>query len=66
MFDKRALRIYITGAVIVWIGIIVATALMLSGEAFSPMMIVLSGGAFWFIVLVPAWLRTLINANADS
>lgn len=61
MFDTRALRIYLTGAVIVWIGIIVAAAVMLSGETFSTMLPILSGGAVWFVLIVPGWLRTLIR-----
>lgn len=61
MVDTRALRIYLTGAVIVWLGIIAATAVMLSGEAFSTMLPILAGGAVWFVLIVPGWLRTLIR-----
>ncbi|HUZ03533.1 MAG TPA: hypothetical protein VMU89_24575 [Thermomicrobiaceae bacterium] len=56
--SERALRVYLVGAVIVWIGMIAATAIMLGGTAhFSPMLLILSGGALWFVLLVPTVLR---------
>ena len=45
---------YLTGAVIVWVAIIIATAVTLSGTPYlTQMLIILSGGTFWFIVIVP-------------
>jgi hypothetical protein len=62
MLDNRALRNYVIGAVIVWVGIIVATAVMLGGSGeFGNMLIILAAGAIWFVLLVPGWLRTMIH-----
>jgi hypothetical protein len=67
MFDQNALRNYIIGSAIVWFGIFIAMAVMLSGtEEFSGMLIVLSGGAVWFVLLVPGWLRTLVSDKEDQ
>lgn len=62
MFDTRALRNYIIGTVIVWVGIIAAMALMLEGTGeFGNMLIILTGGVVWFLIIVPGWLRTLVQ-----
>jgi hypothetical protein len=67
MFDQRALRNYIVGAAIVWFGIFLAMAVMLSGtEQFAGMLIILSGGAVWFVLLVPGWLRTFVDSNRED
>ena len=54
---QRTRRIYLIGAVIVWVGIIIATAVVLSGTNYAmPMLAILGGGAFWFVVIVPGGL----------
>jgi hypothetical protein len=60
MIDGTVLRNYIIGAVIIWVGVIASAAVILRGtDEFAGMLIVLSAGAVWFVVLVPGWLRTL-------
>lgn len=55
---ERTLRVYLLGAVIVWVAMVAATAVLLGGTAhLSPMLLVLSGGALWFVLLVPTVLR---------
>ena len=58
MFDiKTFRRVYMIGAVIVWVSIIVATSVLLGGTPhLISMLIILNGGAFWFVVIVPAAL----------
>ena len=53
------LNTYLLGAGIVWTGIFLATAVVLQGTPFFGQMLpILSGGAVWFVVLVPgAWSR---------
>lgn len=64
MFNHKALRNYIVGAVIVWIGILLSTAFLLGGTGeFAGMFIILSGGAVWFVLLVPGWLRTFVDSD---
>jgi hypothetical protein len=48
------LQTYVLGAAIVWAGIFIASALLLQGTLyFSQMLPILSGGAVWFVVIVP-------------
>ena len=45
---------YLIGAVIMWVAIIIATAVTLAGTPYlTQILIILGGGAFWFVVLVP-------------
>lgn len=53
----RLQRSYLIGAVIVWVAIIVASAVSLRGTPyFTQMLTILGGGAVWFVVLVPGKL----------
>ncbi len=55
--SERSLRVYLVGAVIVWIGMIAATTVLLGGTAhLTAMLAVLTGGALWFVLLVPSVL----------
>ena len=48
---------YLISAVIVWVSIIIASALILRGTSyFSQMLPVIGGGAVWFVVIVPGIL----------
>ncbi len=48
---------YLISAVIVWVAIIVASAVSLRGTPyFAQMLPILDGGAVWFVVLVPGKL----------
>jgi hypothetical protein len=53
------LHTYLLGAAILWAGIFLASAIVLQGTPyFSQMLPILSGGAVWFVVIVPgAWQR---------
>jgi hypothetical protein len=53
------LQTYVLGATIVWAGIFVASAVLLQGTPhFAQMLPILSGGAVWFVVIIPgAWQR---------
>jgi len=53
------LRTYVLGAAIVWAGISVASAVLFQGTPrFAQLLPILSGGAVWFVVIVPgAWQR---------
>ena len=47
-------RVYLIGAVIVWVAIILASSVILAGTPYlTRILLILSGGVFWFIVLVP-------------
>ena len=50
-------RIYMIADAIVWAGILFGAALVLEGSGyFGKMMLILAGGAFFFLVLLPgAW-----------
>ncbi|MEO8956710.1 MAG: hypothetical protein ABI396_06875 [Ktedonobacteraceae bacterium] len=54
-------RVYLIGSVIVWVGILIGTAVILSGTSyFGQMLPILGSGVFWFIVFVPGayfWTR---------
>lgn len=51
------LRSYLAGSIIIWAGIIVATAVILDGtDRFAQVLPILGGGALWFLVLIPAQL----------
>lgn len=48
---------YEVAAIIVWIGILIASALILAGTPyFIQMLPVLSGGIVWFVVIMPGAL----------
>jgi hypothetical protein len=53
------LSTYAIGAVIVWVAIIAATAVVLAGTPyFAQVLPIVGGGAVWFVVIVPAtWAR---------
>ncbi|MBX6342792.1 MAG: hypothetical protein IRY97_10065 [Thermomicrobiaceae bacterium] len=58
MSDDQVMRAYLIGAAIVWAGIFLASAVVLSGTGqFGRMLPILGGGAVWFVVLVPPLLR---------
>ncbi len=51
-------RSYLIGAAIIWVCIFFATAVILSGTPyFAQVLPVLSGGAVWFVVIIPAILQ---------
>jgi hypothetical protein len=50
-----AMRPYLIGTVIVWAGLIIASAVVLSGTPYLVQILpILGGGAFFFVVLLPA------------
>ena len=52
------LKAYMVGSAIVWMGLILATAIILRGTPyFAQMLPILAGGAVWSIVLAPTALR---------
>ena len=57
--DNGFWRSYLIGAAIVWTGIFLATAIVLAGSpAYGQILPILSGGAVWFVVIIPAaWSR---------
>ena len=59
--SKAFKRAYLIGAVIVWAGIVIGTAVILSGTPyFTQMLPILSGGVIWFIIILPGayfWTR---------
>jgi hypothetical protein len=51
---ERAKIVYLIGAVIVWVAIISASAVVLRGTpTLAQMLPILGGGAFWFVIVVP-------------
>jgi hypothetical protein len=51
---ERPQATYLFGAVVVWVGIIIATTVILGGTShFGEMLPILFGGAFYFIVIAP-------------
>jgi hypothetical protein len=59
--SKTFKRAYLIGSVIVWVSIVIGTAVILSGTPyFAQMLPILSAGVLWFALLVPAayfWRR---------
>ncbi|HET9016738.1 MAG TPA: hypothetical protein VFN57_14155 [Thermomicrobiaceae bacterium] len=56
--DEHAIRAYLIGAVLVWLAMIAGTTALLGGTAsLSPMLLILSAGALWFVLLVPTLLH---------
>ena len=59
--SKTFKRAYLIGSVIVWVSILIGTAVILSGTPyFAQMLPILSAGVIWFIVLLPSayfWTR---------
>jgi hypothetical protein len=54
---QRQRRVYLVGATIVWVGIVVATAVVLAGTPhFAQLLPILGGGVVWFVVIVPGAL----------
>lgn len=50
-------RSYMIGTCIVWVAIILATAVALSGTPyFAVMLPILGSGTFWFVILIPSLL----------
>ena len=47
---------YLASAVILWVAIWIATALVLDGGAFDDMVPILGGGTVFFVVILPAAL----------
>lgn len=55
--DSQLRSRYLFGAVIVWVAIIAASAVILRGTPYAGQMLtILGGGAAWFVVIVPGWL----------
>ena len=56
MFESKTFkRAYLIGSVIVWVSILIGTAVILSGTPyFAQMLPILLAGVFWFVLLVPA------------
>ena len=53
-------RVYLIGAVIIWVALILTLAVTLGGTpAFGTALVLLGGASFWFVVLVPGVLRTV-------
>jgi hypothetical protein len=65
--ERVKLQTYV-GAAIVWAGIFIASALLLQGTPyFSQMLPNLSGGAAWFVVIIPgAWQRRRARGEESS
>jgi hypothetical protein len=63
--SKTFKRVYLTGTVIVWVSIMIATAVILSGTPyFGQMLPILGIGVFWTIVVVPGayfWTRPKLD-----
>lgn len=59
--SKTFKRAYLIGSVIVWVSILIGTAVILSGTPyFAQMLPILLAGVLWFVLLVPAayfWRR---------
>jgi hypothetical protein len=57
--DRTFLRSYLIGAAIIWTAIFLSTAVVLAGSpAYGHILPILSGGAVWFVVIIPAaWSR---------
>lgn len=60
MTIDRFKQVYLIGAVIVWVSIIVAVAFVLGGTPYLAQVLpLIGGGAVWFVVIVPGALRTV-------
>ena len=57
--DSWFLRSYLIGAATIWTAIFLSTAVVLAGDpAYGHILPILSGGAVWFVVIIPAiWSR---------
>lgn len=54
---SRTTSTYLAGAVIVWVAILLAAALILGGTSlFAQLLPILGAGAIWFVVIVPGVL----------
>jgi hypothetical protein len=63
--DRRTTAVYLAGAVIVWIGTLVALAVVLSGSGrFGEVLTVLLGAIAWFLLLVPAGLSRAATSRS--
>jgi hypothetical protein len=52
------LKSYLTASIIVWVAIILGTAFVLRDTPyFSRMLLIVGGGAVWFVVLTPGIFR---------
>jgi hypothetical protein len=57
---ERFKQAYLVGAAIVWVGLIFAITLTLAGTPhFGIVLTLLSGGAVWFVVIIPGVMRTV-------
>lgn len=56
--SDRAMRHYLIGAVVVWVGLFAGTVVLLEGTGhLFEMLIIMAAGAFWFVVLAPQLFR---------
>ena len=67
-FGSKAFQnTYLIGAVIVWTGIWLATAVILAGTAyFAQMLPLLLGGVVWFLVILPGAFFWTQQKKSDS
>lgn len=65
--NARVMRIYMIASLLIWVGIMAATTLMLSGTGYLvDLIIILAAGAFFYLVLLPGWFRTLGERSTDQ
>ena len=65
--DRRTTAVYLAGAVVVWVGTLVALAVVLSGSgSFGDVLVVLVGPMVWFVLLVPAGLSRALRSGSSS
>ncbi|MGY2002672.1 hypothetical protein [Blastococcus sp. SYSU DS1024] len=63
--DRRTTAIYLAGAVIVWVGTLIALAVVLSGsDRFGEVVTILLGPIVWFLLLVPAGLSRAVRLRS--
>lgn len=63
--DRRTVVIYLTGAVIVWLGTLLALAVVLSGsDRFGEVLTILVGPIVFFLLLVPTGLSRAARSRS--
>jgi hypothetical protein len=66
MARERALDASLMGAVIVWVGILLAVVLVVDdAELFAWLLSILGGGAVWFVLIVPIFIRRQCGGDAS-
>lgn len=65
--DARVMRIYTVASLLIWVGIMASTTIILSGTGhLFDQIIILAAGAFFYLVLLPGWFRTLGERPTDQ